>query len=266
MHVSPRRIGLVGDVHGIATHAILAVESLAAQGITEHHFLGDFGFLWNGRNADQLKLKSLRLALERHGGVAFVTGGNHENYDALDRIAPGSDGIRKLTNNIRWLPRGWRFHTSAGRVIASLGGANSIDRNRRRPGTSWWPQEQITEEDLVALGSEPVDILLAHDAPITRGLTGRLASSAHLWSAAAIAYADMGQQMFHRGFTAVQPKLVVSGHYHLHVDTTEDFRAPDGTVFTSRSVILNESQASPYIGILDTETLDVEYILAGDRA
>ena len=255
MHTTPAQIGLIGDVHGHVQHAVNAVNVLAASGITEVHFLGDFGFVWSGRLLEELALKQLRLTLEANGQIAFVTGGNHENYDRLLAIEPDEAGIRWIRKNIGLLPRGWRAHTPSGRVIASLGGANSIDRYSRKSGVSWWPQEQITEEDLASLGTDPVDILLSHDSPVSGALNERLRSSEHLWHPAGAQYAHEGHYIFHRGFQRVKPKIVLSGHYHLFLDVVETFRDEDGKEFDSRVVILNEGRLPRYVGALDTETL-----------
>jgi hypothetical protein len=259
-HISPRLIGLVGDVHGNINVAVNAITALAARGITEVHFLGDFGFMWADNNAAQLTFKRLRLALKTAGMTALVTGGNHENYDLLLAIVPDTQGIRWMRHNIGLLPRGWRSVTETGVVTASLGGANSIDRFDRRPGYSWWEQEQITEKDLAALGSERVDVLLGHDSPMSAALHRRLLPSAKFWSPQGLRYSDMGQQMFHRGFIAVSPRLAVGGHYHLHLDTTERFTSDSGKVFETNIVILDADGESFSVAVLDTDTLEIDYL------
>lgn len=40
-----------------------------------------------------------------------------------------------------------------------------MDRAHRVLGASWWQQEQITAEEVEALGAEPVDALTAPDVP-----------------------------------------------------------------------------------------------------
>ncbi|MBC7760527.1 MAG: hypothetical protein H7201_01745 [Candidatus Saccharibacteria bacterium] len=47
-HLSPARIGLVGDVQGDLNVTRNAIKVLGARGIAEIHFLGDFGFVWHG--------------------------------------------------------------------------------------------------------------------------------------------------------------------------------------------------------------------------
>lgn len=262
-YLSPARIGLVGDAHGNLVFGRKAVLELAARGCTAIHFLGDFGFLWEGQNRDWKALKALSLVLEAAGVIAYVTGGNHDGYTEWLKRTPDADGIRWIRGNIGLLPRGWRATTPGGKTIASLGGANSIDaprRQREHPGRGWWPEESITDDDLAALGSERVDYLLGHDAPITRRLQGKLIPNEHHWEPAGLAYAHEGQAMFHRGFLKVRPSIVLSGHYHLFVDTTEEFETEDGDVFTARSVVLNAEGHYPSLAVLDADSGDVEFV------
>jgi hypothetical protein len=257
-------IGLIGDAHGNSWFAERAIKELAARGVRQHHFLGDFGFVWNGASTEDHSLKRVRVALERANSQAFVTGGNHEGYKRLLAIEEDSDGLRWIRKDrIALLPRGWRALSPEGRVIASLGGANSIDRYQRQKDKSWWSEEQITESDLDALGTEPVDILLGHDAPITQTLQSKLIPNEHFWDPRGLAYAHIGQQMFHRGVLNVEPALTVSGHYHVFVDTAEEFTGSAGDPFTLRSVVLNVEGALPSAAVLNTDTLELEFVDLG---
>jgi hypothetical protein len=234
---------------------------LAAEAITEMHFLGDFGFVWTGGETEERELDTFDSDLAAHSARALVTGGNHDGYDRWELIPARPDGIRPVRPNIELLPRGWRATSPAGNVLASLGGANSIDMPARvRTGSAHWPAEQITESDLTALGDESVDILLAHDAPMSATLRARLKPNEHLWEADGLEYASQGQAVFHRGVEQVRPRLVVSGHYHLYLDTVETFQATDGMSFECRSVILDAGGAPYSVAILDTDTLAIEYL------
>jgi hypothetical protein len=128
----PKRIGVVGDLHGNTGVGKKAIELLGTAAVEEVHFLGDFGFVWDGTHRQDLALKPIRQALDRIGCRGLVTGGNHENYDLWYAIEPDDDGIRWVRNNIGLLPRGWRAESPAGNIVASLGGANSIDMPYRR--------------------------------------------------------------------------------------------------------------------------------------
>jgi hypothetical protein len=261
-HLSPGRIGLIGDVHGNLRNAKRAIRMLAAEGITEMHFLGDFGFVWTGAHGEERDLNTLDRELAAHDARALVTGGNHDGYDLWGKVPVESTGSRHVRARIELLPRGWRATSPSGNVLASLGGANSVDMpGRLRSGEPHWPAEQITESDLVALGDEHVDVLLGHDAPRSALLRARLKLNEHLWEAAGLAYADRGQVMFHRGVSQVRPRLTVSGHYHLHLDVVETFEGSSGTPFECRTVILNADGQPHSLAILHTDSLQIEYLL-----
>ncbi len=256
------QIGLLGDAHGNFVWTRSAIEQLLGAGVRQIHALGDFGFVWHGSPREHHLLGKLDAVLAAHDGRLLVTGGNHEGYSALERFFPAdAGGYRRLTERIIFLPRGWRGRTASGTVIASLGGANSIDRwlrkapDRESHGGSWWPQEQITDNDLATLGTEPVSILLGHDAPRSRALADSLDQAGDSWRPAEVAYAEAGQRMFQRGVEQVKPQLVISGHYHQWVDTTETFRPAGGEEFVTRSVILDCDGAERSIAVLDVDDL-----------
>jgi hypothetical protein len=234
--------------------------------VRQIHVLGDFGFVWHGAPKERRDLEWLDEVLETQGAQLLITGGNHEGYDTLERDYPQDhNGYRSLTERIVCLPRGWRGATAAGTTIASLGGANSIDRPRRQPsvdgrGWSWRPQEQVTDADLAALGTAHVDVLLAHDAPITAELTRRLEPSRHRWTTAGLGYANVGQRKYQRAVGQVRPRLVVFGHYHLHLDATETLNPLAAEPFEMRSVILSCSGEPASAAVLNVDAGEVEFV------
>lgn len=260
MHRSPALIGLVGDVHGTLKTAVQAIETLAALGINEIHFLGDFGFVWDGSHFQNQLLDLLSECLSKHKTLALVTGGNHEGYDEWAKLRPNQFDVRWARKNIVLLPRGWRATSPCGNVIASFGGANSIDKfTRLRRGEHHWDAEQITEEDLNVLGTEKVDILLGHDAPKTPQLREQLAVDTTAWDPAGLAYAELGQSMYQRAVDQVRPRLTASGHYHLHLDVAAQFPLTDGTSYATRVIILNADGDWPCVATLNTDSLEVAY-------
>lgn len=262
-HLLPDQIGLVGDVHGNSRTAASAIASCVKAGAEEIHFLGDFGVVWEGGRRQQPELDYLTRVLERRTRpvTAYITGGNHDGYTEWAKYPAAPDGIRWATNRIGLLPRGWRTRSSSGTVLVSLGGANSIDRKlRQQIGSGWWAQESITEADLAAVGNEPVDILLGHDAPNTSALRAVLEPDESRWDVEDLAYAKSGQAMFHRAVQQVRPRLTVSGHYHLHLDTVEALTDVNGVPFRTRSVILNADGRRPTAAVLDTTKNEVRFL------
>ena len=259
-HRSPRSIGLVGDIHASVGVAMRAIRRLASASITEIHFLGDFGLLWSGGSTEDLLLDMVSTCLTENNATAFITGGNHEGYDEWEKVPSDEHGVRNARANIRLLPRGWRSTSPNGNVIASFGGANSIDQPARmRAKSGYWAAEQITESDLLALGDTPVDLLLGHDAPMATELMQLLETRVDRWEPEGLEYAGRGHAMFQRAVAQVHPKLTVSGHYHFHLDVTETFTDSHGIEFESRVVILNADGHPPTLAIVDTDALTIEY-------
>jgi Icc-related predicted phosphoesterase len=86
--------------------------------------------------------------------------GNHEDHWALrdrttDELAPG----------IIYMPRGSTYTLDDGRTIMFMGGAHSIDKQWRTVGVDWFPEEIITQKDMVNLPDVKVDIIISHTCP-----------------------------------------------------------------------------------------------------
>ena len=90
-HLSPARIGLVGDVYGNLNVTRKAIKMLDERALTEIHFLGDSGFVWNGGPKKDRVLGMIDDVPAKVEMVAFVTGGNHEGSDRLLTVEPDAD-------------------------------------------------------------------------------------------------------------------------------------------------------------------------------
>ena len=148
---------VAGDWHGNTTYAVQAIASLSEIPVLLH--TGDFGFRFHPdfiRGVDE-------AAEAADLTIAFVDG-NHDDHDLLASL-PITGGVRRVSNRIWHLPRGARWTWGGVRYLA-LGGASSIDRSWRVPGTEWWPAEDITDADVAAcLAGGAADVMLCHDLP-----------------------------------------------------------------------------------------------------
>lgn len=257
-HISPARVGLIGDVHGDAVFAIRAIEELSALGVTEMWQLGDWGLDIGGGSRAHYAYLEISAALELAGGELNLVEGNHERFDAWGPAKRGTRVADPTWPRIYRIGRGHRWRSEAGRIFAALGGAHSVDKPQQVAAGYWDPREQIDDDDLAALGTDHVDALLGHEAPTTTALEGRLARSSRLWQMDGLAWAAAGRAQYMRGFAAVTPQLTVSGHYHFPLDVTETHPSNDGVEFMSRSVILGMEFEALSVAILDTETLAID--------
>lgn len=98
---------------------------------------------------------------------------NHENHDALNAL-PISEWhggkVHFITDSIIHLMRG-QVYTIEGKTFFVMGGAQSVDKYRRKEGESWWAQEMPSNEeyeealDNLDRVDNKVDFILTHTAP-----------------------------------------------------------------------------------------------------
>jgi predicted phosphodiesterase len=234
--VNTTLVGFAGDWHGNTNWALKALDAFASRGVTTIYQVGDFG-LWPGPSGrDYLYKLTHRLLKNRQ--TLYVVLGNHEDYDQVEQMTLGADGWLTLAGYpaIRFAPRAHTWEVDGIRY-AALGGAGSIDRNARKPGASWWPQEEITDVDvknlehlLDANGWDTVDVFLCHEAPAGLhrvGMSGR-----PVWFTPEVEH-DCYQQRV-RLRTAVdraRPSTLVHGHWHDWYEDDIDGVDYDTTVF-----------------------------------
>jgi predicted phosphodiesterase len=218
----PDEVMLAGDWHGNpgwACHVIReAARLLADQPVKIILHAGDFG-IWPSRH---FYLDAVNDLLVELGIELWFVDGNHEDHYTLASLREtaqtygiGVPGKVKVESNISWLTRGhrWQWH---GNVWLALGGAVSVDRNRRTEGVSWWPQEAISPEDeALAIEGGRADVMLTHDAPSSVQL--RLDPWPSFWDIADKARAEAHRETLQRVVDKVQPDLLIHGHYHRRI-------------------------------------------------
>lgn len=251
-------VALAGDWHGNVRWARARIADVAARGVGLILHLGDFG-IWPGESGELYLLDVERICAE-HGVDIWITPGNHEDWDRLTELwaGPANSGQPlHLTDHIRVLPRGYRF-VLAGRSFVSLGGAPSVDLDRRTAGKDWWAEEAITAEDVEAVvGGGHADVMLAHDAPLgpygVAEVARIRAGNEWGWSDRALAYARVGAERMHETFLGVAPKLFVHGHYHVVGEATVELPARD---YCAWIWSLNCDGVDGNVRYLDVATLD----------
>ena len=209
----PQTIAFAGDWHGNTPYAIAAIHYAAGLGAEVIIQCGDFGY-----NFKDDFLQGLNHAAEERSVIVLFVDGNHENFDWLYDQPVDEVGVRPLRERVWHLPRGFRWIWGGVRFLA-LGGGQSVDQHNRVPHVSWWPQERITQSDLMRVGTEPTDVMVTHDAPIrahvplgkdkTWGFPDHLieASQAHRW-------------LMQMVVDEVKPRWLIHGHYHIDYEDT----------------------------------------------
>ena len=235
--MTQRRILFAGDTHGNFGHMQFLLNVAAKEDADAVFVLGDFG-IWDhddqGSFTDAVSKYSVRA-----GKPVYFLPGNHENYDLLEQWEKENDrdedGFVIVKPNVLYSPRGHRWSWGGVRFM-SLGGAYSVDLDarkkedaatlegaRRKVGVGhrvnarqryllkfghylWWPQEEITEDDLVhALRPGAVDVLLTHDKP---------RDSDPGWNRKDLFRCHPNQDKIQKVVHAKRPQVLLHGHLH----------------------------------------------------
>jgi hypothetical protein len=213
------RMMLLGDSHRNESFVRSAFERAKALGCEEIIQLGDFGYGWSWLPlSDVLAVcrfsAAVSLLVAEFGiGLSFLDG-NHENFDRLSDHPLASDGRREVAPGVWHLPRGYRFERDSVKFLV-CGGAVSVDRLARTESVSWWPGEAVTQEDVESCGSESVDILLTHDAPMTTAFFENVATTGYGIRADLDVFRN--KLLLEEVLLATQPSVSVHGHLHRHV-------------------------------------------------
>lgn len=205
--IEPERVLFLGDTHGNLDSCAAAIQFAKRQSCDAVVQVGDFGY-WEHLPEGVEFLDALDAKLSAAGLVLYFVDGNHENHEMLrSQYGPNEDGWTHVRSHIVYLPRGHRWVWRGWRFLA-LGGAFSIDRRRRIKYHSWWPEEEITEAEVqAAISGGPVDVMVTHDVP----------SGADIGPILPVEETELGREKLTRVVEAVQPEIVIHGHYHRRV-------------------------------------------------
>lgn len=149
-----RRLFITGDTHGGLDMSKLNSRHFNCSGLTKDDILvimGDAGFIW----ADSAQERFWQKFLADKPWTTFCVLGNHENYDRIEQLPTatfGGEMCYKVNDSIYYAMSG-KVYELCGKKCLIINGADSHDifvdgKRYRHEGISWWPQEQITEEDI----------------------------------------------------------------------------------------------------------------------
>lgn len=249
--MSSSPLAVFGDWHGDTGWALTSIRSAAREGVRTAIHVGDFGLDWPGAKRGRYEAK-LNKYLVDLGITIIVSGGNHDNWDTLEKLTVEDDGLATIRSNIRVLPRGGRTIIE-GLTVGGLGGAFSVDYEHRTKGRDWWPNEEPTREEAEALiASGPLDILITHDAPDGVPLEGDFHLSAELTE-----HANITRRLLREVVDALAVPHLFCGHWHQR--RIHDLVHPNGNV--TRVDVLNMENSRHGNGLLvwpDKTPLQIE--------
>lgn len=147
------RIFVTGDTH---SEPIYRFRSFLLNAITCGHpslnkddvmiVAGDFGVIWG--NGSSVCLKSENTILDALENMPFTTlfiDGNHENFDRLMQFPTESrynGEVGVLRPSVLHLRQRGHVYTIGEKKVWCFGGGISVDKNYRKKGRDWWPQEE----------------------------------------------------------------------------------------------------------------------------
>lgn len=210
------RLLLAGDTHANIYQIKYLLQIAEEYQIDKLVILGDFGY-WP--HVDSFDKNVSKLAEMQNVDVYWLDG-NHENFDYLEKaVKMDSPFPQQMHNRLWYLPRGMLWVLDDTRILI-LGGAVSIDRQWRlkqenasnppRPGTLWWYQEQINNDDIArAKKHGKVDLMFTHDMP-DESYMNIFANSGYKADEAS----RENRQKVSEVLKVAQPKALFHGHMH----------------------------------------------------
>lgn len=255
-------IMLAGDTHGDLHQIKYLIEKATEHDATAIVVLGDFGF-WEHHKSGIIFLDYIETKIAEHDIQLYFIDGNHENHTLLRRRYMGRFDIGRNTSSVElqlseieklkgpweptcteegfyavrkglyYIPRAstWSWSNIS---FAALGGAHSIDVNRRVPGNSWWPEETIDLDEVELLKEcGPVDIMLSHDVPIEVDIQAELILRARDFFKAD-QQTERNRKLLSKAVNYLQPSLLFHGHYHLSY--TQEVVLENGHRMTARGL------------------------------
>lgn len=257
-----RRVLIAGDTHGNSAWVERLARTASDQGCPIVIQVGDFGYFPNHPEGLRF-LTAVETACARHGVELWFIDGNHDDHSALAELRENETPVA-LTDYVTYIPRGARI-SLGGSKFGFLGGAFSVDWRDRTHGIDWWPNEMTDHSDVERLGDEPLDVLVAHEAPAGLDLAaGQLPAEDQIRT-------DQVRSLIATAVEATQPRIVLHGHWH-HVHDTElswiDRVATEqsgGLAWRSTRVIgLGcDGDVSAGWAVLDLGTLDISWPNSG---
>jgi len=192
------KIFVCGDLHGEIDIGTLNVNNFPEQKeLTDNNILlqvGDFGLVFDAKNVRHKRMHSVYEAPEIVSGniskrskqeahwlkwldekpfYTLFIGGNHENYDRLEKfplIDFHGGKAAQISEKVFYLKNGY-IYDFGGKKFWMFGGATSIDKQWRIEGITWWRQEIPSYKEMqfgldnLRDANYKVDYIITHTLP-----------------------------------------------------------------------------------------------------
>jgi Icc-related predicted phosphoesterase len=194
------KILVLGDVHGRFESLNRLINEKKPDIILQ---VGDFGY-WPAKiNFKKINNEKCKI---------YWCDGNHENHHKLMKIvdAVGERKPIEIINDVYYCPRGSILTLPDNRKVLFIGGAMSVDKILRTEGYNWFPEEEISEDDIKSLPDNVnIDIVISHTTPFKF-----IDKTNKRWSK--IAGLDVSCKKLDKVYDIYKPGLWYSGHWHIY--------------------------------------------------
>lgn len=198
--------------------------------------VGDFG--WWPKEKEYALPEDIEFPMP----VYFIPG-NHEDWWDLKNY----ETVTELRKNLFYVPKNTTLELG-GRTIYCMGGAESVDKAHRELGRDWFPEESISQRDILEMTPGFSDIVVSHDAPEFFNLD-RILFYSKVYPEFRMSRLALNEVMDEK-----RPKRWFFGHHHkagvfgeVPVEKTEWFLCPEAS----------QKQA----WMLDTDTMEVKRVM-----
>ena len=167
-------IYITGDTHGTIDIHKLNKSNFDDTNLTKEDYLiicGDFGLIWS--NIPSTEEEYWLDWLNKKNYTTLFVDGNHENHPLLNSYPEenwNGGKVHRIRDSVLHLMRGQIF-TIDSHTFFTMGGADSVDKDWRTPGKSWWPEEMPSNDEYeeaiqnLKLHNHQVDYIITHTAP-----------------------------------------------------------------------------------------------------
>ena len=157
---------------------------------------------------------SLLNWLDTQPWTTLFIDGNHENFDDLlsyPEIERFNGPVGRIRSSVYHLKRRGHVYDIAGHKVWCFGGAESVDKENRIEGKSWWPEEEANYREIeyaqnALENCRNVDFALTHDAPLS--LLRDLYAGQYLETSRTSKFLDLAEEI-------IDTKYWFFGHHHI---------------------------------------------------
>lgn len=212
-NIETENIAVIGDWHSDLIYATKIINLLKLYNITYIVHTGDFSYY----SEKSIFIAGLQKLLKKNNMILLFVDGNHENHPLLFNLATNqTTTFKTLRKNIWYIPRGnkWTFN---GVLWMGIGGAVSINKKKLVEGSTWFPEEEITKEELSkATTGDKARVIITHDAPYNiQKLRNLYDIPMKKHSQEILDKSDNHQKMIEKIMNYHQPDYLFHGHHHL---------------------------------------------------